>query len=159
MRELVRQKYPRAIYPEHPRAIDVDREAGPIRNSYPGGGGFVGEIYNVASRPGHAAGGPELSTEWAHFYLFASPNPRRDLVDVVHHTLRDVVGVRLRCPPAMLPLCISVTSTSTGLSCKTASPSCASSGRRRSVDAQAVRDRRGADVHATMRPRRSCGVA
>ncbi len=48
MRELTRQKYTRAIYPEHPRAIDVDREAGPIRNSYPGGGGFVGEIYNVA---------------------------------------------------------------------------------------------------------------
>jgi len=48
MQELVRQKYTHAIYPEHPRAIDVDREAGPIRNSYPGGGGFVGEIYNVA---------------------------------------------------------------------------------------------------------------
>jgi mannonate dehydratase len=48
MRELVRQKYPRAIYPEHPRAIDPDRERGPIRNQYPGGGGFVGEIYNVA---------------------------------------------------------------------------------------------------------------
>jgi mannonate dehydratase len=48
MRELVRQKYPRAIYPEHPRALDVDRAAGPIRNQYPGGGGFAGEIYNVA---------------------------------------------------------------------------------------------------------------
>jgi D-mannonate dehydratase len=48
MKELVRQKYPRAIYPEHPRAIDVDREAGTIRNQYPGGGGFAGEIYNVA---------------------------------------------------------------------------------------------------------------
>jgi mannonate dehydratase len=48
MKELVRQKYPRAIYPEHPRAIDVDRAAGPIRNQYPGGGGFAGEIYNVA---------------------------------------------------------------------------------------------------------------
>jgi mannonate dehydratase len=47
MRELVRQKYPRAIYPEHPRAIDVDRERGAIRNQYPGGGGFAGEIYNV----------------------------------------------------------------------------------------------------------------
>jgi mannonate dehydratase len=47
MRELVRQKYPRAIYPEHPRALDVDRERGPIRNQYPGGGGFAGEIYNV----------------------------------------------------------------------------------------------------------------
>jgi mannonate dehydratase len=48
MRELVKQKYPRAIYPEHPRAIDVDRERGQIRNQYPGGGGFAAEIYNVA---------------------------------------------------------------------------------------------------------------
>jgi mannonate dehydratase len=48
MKELVRQKYPRAIYPEHPRAIDVDRAAGQIRNQYPGGGGLAGEIYNVA---------------------------------------------------------------------------------------------------------------
>jgi mannonate dehydratase len=47
MRELVRQKYPRALYPEHPRAIDVDRERGPITSQYPGGGGFCGEIYNV----------------------------------------------------------------------------------------------------------------
>ncbi len=48
MKELVRQKYSRAIYPEHPRAIDVDRERGPIQSQYPGGGGFSGEIYNVA---------------------------------------------------------------------------------------------------------------
>jgi mannonate dehydratase len=47
MKELVRQKYPRAVYPEHPRAIDVDRAGGQIRNQYPGGGGFAGEIYNV----------------------------------------------------------------------------------------------------------------
>jgi mannonate dehydratase len=47
MRELVRQKYPRGLYPEHPRAIDLDRECGTIRNQYPGGGGFAGEIYNV----------------------------------------------------------------------------------------------------------------
>jgi mannonate dehydratase len=47
MKELVRQKYPRTIYPEHPRAIDVDRDSGAIRNQYPGGGGFSGEIYNV----------------------------------------------------------------------------------------------------------------
>ena len=48
MKELVRQKYPRTIYPEHPRAIDVDRERGAIQNQYPGGGGFAAEIYNVA---------------------------------------------------------------------------------------------------------------
>jgi mannonate dehydratase len=43
----VRQRYSRAIYPEHPRALDVDRERGSIRGQYPGGGGFAGEIYNV----------------------------------------------------------------------------------------------------------------
>ena len=47
MKELVRRKYSRGLYPEHPRAIDVDRALGPIRNQYPGGGGFSGEIYNV----------------------------------------------------------------------------------------------------------------
>jgi mannonate dehydratase len=47
MKELVRQKYPRGLYPEHPRAIDMDRERG-IRNQYPGGGGDVAQIYNVA---------------------------------------------------------------------------------------------------------------
>ena len=46
MKELVRQKYPRGLYPEHPRAIDIDRERG-IRNQYPGGGGFAAEIFNV----------------------------------------------------------------------------------------------------------------
>ena len=47
MKELVRQKYSRGLYPEHPRALDIDRERG-IKNQYPGGGGFVGEVYNVA---------------------------------------------------------------------------------------------------------------
>ena len=47
MKELVRQKYPRGLYPEHPRALDIDRERG-IRNFYPGGGGLVGLVYNVA---------------------------------------------------------------------------------------------------------------
>ena len=47
MKELVRQKYPRGLYPEHPRAIDVDRDRG-WKSYYPGGGGFAGEIYNVA---------------------------------------------------------------------------------------------------------------
>jgi mannonate dehydratase len=46
MKELVRQKYPRGLYPEHARAIDYDRERG-IRNQYPGGGGFGAEMYNV----------------------------------------------------------------------------------------------------------------
>jgi len=51
MRELVRQKYPRGLYPEHPRAIDYDREReGGIVGAYAkvGGGAFGGEIYNVA---------------------------------------------------------------------------------------------------------------
>ena len=46
MKELVRLKYPRGLYPEHPRALDVDRERG-IQNQYPGGGGLTAEIYNI----------------------------------------------------------------------------------------------------------------
>ena len=49
MKELVRQKYGRSVLPEHPRAIDIDRERG-IGGQYApvGGGGFVGEIYCYA---------------------------------------------------------------------------------------------------------------
>jgi len=47
MRELVKLKYTREIYPEHPRAIDYDRARGPIRG-YPGGGGYAGDVYDIA---------------------------------------------------------------------------------------------------------------
>lgn len=47
MRELLRVKYTREVYPEHPRAIDYDRERGPIRG-YPGGGGYAGNLYDIA---------------------------------------------------------------------------------------------------------------
>jgi len=47
MRELVKLKYAREIYPEHPRAIDYDRARGPIRG-YPGGGGYAGDVYDIA---------------------------------------------------------------------------------------------------------------
>ncbi len=50
MQELVKMKYPRGLYPEHPRAIDLDRERpNGIAGGYAkvGGGGFAGEIYNV----------------------------------------------------------------------------------------------------------------
>jgi mannonate dehydratase len=40
MKELVRQKYPRLIYPEHPRGLDADREQ-------PKGGSYSGWVYNV----------------------------------------------------------------------------------------------------------------
>jgi len=48
MKELVRQKYPRLVYPEHPRALDVDRDLTTVPTVYPGGGGYVGFVYNVA---------------------------------------------------------------------------------------------------------------
>jgi mannonate dehydratase len=48
MKELVRQKYPRALYPEHPRALDADRELPAFRPYYPGGGEYAGLVYNVA---------------------------------------------------------------------------------------------------------------
>lgn len=47
MKELVRQKYPRLIYPEHPRALDYDRERAGFNPYYPGGGGYAAESYNV----------------------------------------------------------------------------------------------------------------
>jgi len=47
MKELVRQKYSRLIYPEHPRAIDYDREHAGFRAGYPGGGGYAAFAFNV----------------------------------------------------------------------------------------------------------------
>jgi mannonate dehydratase len=47
MKELTRQKYPRLIYPEHPRGLDADREVGGFKSYYPGGGSYVGYAYNV----------------------------------------------------------------------------------------------------------------
>lgn len=47
MRELVRQKYPRLIYPEHPRALDYDRERPDFKPYYPGGGGYAALAFNV----------------------------------------------------------------------------------------------------------------
>ena len=48
MKALVGMKYKHGLYPEHPRALDYDREhPGGINNQYPGGGGYTGETYNV----------------------------------------------------------------------------------------------------------------
>ena len=42
-----RLKYSRELYPEHPRALDYDRVRGPI-HGYPGGGGYAGDVYDIA---------------------------------------------------------------------------------------------------------------
>jgi mannonate dehydratase len=47
MKELVRQKYLRLVYPEHPRALDIDRERPDFKPYYPGGGSAAGFAYNV----------------------------------------------------------------------------------------------------------------
>jgi mannonate dehydratase len=47
MKELVKQKYPRLIYPEHPRGIDYDRAQPNFRSQYPGGGGYAAYAFNV----------------------------------------------------------------------------------------------------------------
>jgi len=47
MKELVKHKYSRLIYPEHPRAIDYDRAQPNFRPQYPGGGGYAGFAFNV----------------------------------------------------------------------------------------------------------------
>jgi mannonate dehydratase len=52
MRELVKGKYPRLIYPEHPRALDVDKDdstltSAGLKSPYPGGGSYAGYAFNV----------------------------------------------------------------------------------------------------------------
>ena len=47
MRELVRNKYRLLLYPEHPRALDYDREHSGFTSHYPGGGGYAGFAYQV----------------------------------------------------------------------------------------------------------------
>ncbi len=47
MKELVRQKYPRTIYPEHPHGLDYARERPGVRSYYPGGGGYAALAFNV----------------------------------------------------------------------------------------------------------------
>jgi mannonate dehydratase len=47
MKELVRQGYSRTVYPEHPRALDADRERPDFKPYYPGGGSYTGFAYNV----------------------------------------------------------------------------------------------------------------
>jgi mannonate dehydratase len=46
MKELVKHKYTRLIYPEHPRALDYDREHARI-GGYPGGGGYASFAFQV----------------------------------------------------------------------------------------------------------------
>ena len=51
MKALVRNKYTGTIYPEHPRAMDADRDRvgpGGRIGGYPGGGGYTGITYSVA---------------------------------------------------------------------------------------------------------------
>ena len=49
MRDLIGLAYSHGLYPEHPRALDYDKEhKGGIRNGYPGGGGYTGMTYNIA---------------------------------------------------------------------------------------------------------------
>jgi len=47
MKELVRQKYPRLIFPEHPRGLDYDRARPNFKAQYPGGGGYAAYAFNV----------------------------------------------------------------------------------------------------------------
>jgi mannonate dehydratase len=46
MKELIKVKYTRQIYPEHQRRLDYDTEHGRL-GGYPGGGGYAAIAYNV----------------------------------------------------------------------------------------------------------------
>jgi mannonate dehydratase len=47
MKELLKHKYARLIYPEHPRGLDYDRERPNFHPQYPGGGGYAAFAFNV----------------------------------------------------------------------------------------------------------------
>jgi mannonate dehydratase len=52
MRELVSLKYPRMMYPEHPRALDVDKgepaeTSTEFKSTYPGGGSYASYAFQV----------------------------------------------------------------------------------------------------------------
>lgn len=47
MKELIKHKYTRLIYPEHPRALDYDRERQNFHPQYPGGGAYAAYAFNV----------------------------------------------------------------------------------------------------------------
>ncbi|HLH16188.1 MAG TPA: mannonate dehydratase [Bryobacteraceae bacterium] len=47
MRELVRNRYRRLVYPEHPRGLEYDRERPGFHPQYPGGGGYAAFAFNV----------------------------------------------------------------------------------------------------------------
>jgi mannonate dehydratase len=51
MRELVKGKYPRLIYPEHPRAMEADKgntqDTNAFKSSYPGGGSYSSYAFQV----------------------------------------------------------------------------------------------------------------
>jgi mannonate dehydratase len=47
MRELVANKYHFLLYPEHPRALDYDRDRPEFKPYYPGGGSYTGFAYQV----------------------------------------------------------------------------------------------------------------
>ena len=46
MKELMKNKYNRQAYPEHPRRLDYDTDRN-INSQYPGGGGYTAIAYNV----------------------------------------------------------------------------------------------------------------
>lgn len=52
MKELVRLKYPRLVYPEHPRGLDADVDLANFKPGYPGGGGYTAFAYNVGYAKG-----------------------------------------------------------------------------------------------------------
>jgi mannonate dehydratase len=68
MRELIKVKYTRLIYPEHERALDYDRAVG-IHNQYPGGGGYTGMVFDIAYARAmfQASIMLERGTEWKEF--------------------------------------------------------------------------------------------
>ena len=77
MKELVRQKYPRTIYPEHPRAIDLDREQRRDPEPVSGRRRVRGRDLQRRLRAGDAPGGADAVARLAQsLFHVAAVRPR-----------------------------------------------------------------------------------
>ena len=94
MKELVKQKYTRLIYPEHPRGIDYDRERPNFRPQYPGGGGYAGYAFNVGYTRAmmQAALSGSLTTATAEAHSTAS---RTEDSSIMKRSLLPAIGIAL----------------------------------------------------------------
>ncbi len=69
MRELVHNNYSRLLNPEHPRALEYDRERPGFKTYYPGGGGYAAYAFNVGYARAMLQATPRIASDRKRFRL------------------------------------------------------------------------------------------